>query len=241
MRYGIKDRIADLLRNAQERLSLNKESLIHIGLAVVLAIGISAGIAVGVSPDTGAIMDELCWLSQTDDEILDILGDLDAQDADTTSAIGGINSTILGQVASIDGLTLLLNGLQTDFDNLVCSPPDAYLDGTFADYTLYVKPDEAGQFTANVNLAYSTPISAGNATNYTAAVDYFYAGINWTLASYLYIPTVSFNGTAWGISEVSFNIGTFMSGAHTETMVDIKCEGLPHTASYAYVEVYSIQ
>lgn len=238
MRYGLKDRIADLLRATQERLSLTKESLIHIGLAVVLAIGISAGIAVGVSPDTRAIMDDLYWLSQTDEEILDALGGLDA---DTTSAIGGINSTVLGQVASIDGLTLLLNGLQTDFDNLVCSPPDAHLEGSFGEYILYVKSNEAGQFTANVHLLYSTPISAGNVTNYTAAVDYFYAGINWTLANYLYIPTVSFNGTAWGINEVSFNIGTFMLGAHTETMVDIKCEGLPHTASYAYVEVYSIQ
>lgn len=238
MRYGIKDRIADLLRNVQERLSLNKESLIHIGLSVVLAIGISAGIAVGVSPDTRAIMDDLYWLSQTDEEILDALGGLDA---DTTSAIGGINSTVLGQVASIDGLTLLLNGLQTDFDNLVCRPPDAHLAGSFGDYTLYVKSNKAGQFTANVHLLYSTPISAGNVTNYTAAVDYFYAGINWTLANYLYIPTVSFNGTAWGICQVSFNIGTFTLEAHTESIINISCDGLEYEPAYAYVETYLIK
>ena len=237
MRYGIKDRVVDLARNIAERLSLTKESLIHIGLAVVLAIGISASIAVGVSPDARAIMDDLYWLSQTDEEILDALGGLDA---DTASAIGGINSTVLSQVASIDDLTLLLNGLQADFNNLVCSPPNAHLEGSFRDYTLYVKSNEAGEFTANVHLVYSPPISAGNATNYTAAVDYFYAGINWTLASYLYIPTVSFNGTAWGIYQISFNIGTFALDAHIESMIDIKCEGLPHSAGYAYVEVYPV-
>ena len=237
MRYGIKDRVVDLARNIAERLSLTKESLIHIGLAVVLAIGISASIAVGVSPDARAIMDDLYWLSQTDEEILDALGGLDA---DTASAIGGINSTVLSQVASIDDLTFLLNGLQADFNNLVCSPPNAHLEGSFRDYTLYVKSNEAGQFTANVHLVYSPPISAGNATNYTAAVDCFYSGINWTLANYLYIPTVSFNGTAWGIPKVSFSIATFTLEAHTRHTVDITVAGLSPKPEFIYVEVHPV-
>lgn len=238
MRYGIKDRIVDMARNLAEKLSLSKETLIHIGLAILLAVGISAGIAVGVSPNTDELNNDIDALGQTDDYILTTIDALLNQDAVATSAIGGINSTVHGQVASIDDLTLLLNGLQVDLDNLICSPPDSYLDGTFGDYTLYVKSNKAGEFTANVYMVYSPPLSAGNATNYTAAVEYFYAGINWTLANHLYIPTISFNGTAWVICQVSFNIGAFILEAHTEATIEIQVEGFDYTPTVVYIEIY---
>ena len=241
MRYGIKDRVVDFFRNFCDKHNFKKENLSHILIAVGLSALIAFGIATGVSPSIDGVNDNIDSLGQTDDYILTTIDALLAQDADTASTMGGINSTVSGQVASINALALLLNGLQTDLDNLVCSPPDAYLGGTFGDYTLYVKSSKAGEFTANVHLVYAPPLSAGNATNYTTAVEYFCTGVNWTAANQLYIPTVAFNGTSWVICQVSFNAGTFTVGAGTEAIIPTSCRGLEGQPSYAYAEVYSVR
>jgi len=240
MKYGIKDRITDLLRNVGEKLSLNKESLIHIGLAAGVAVIISAIIAVGVSPSTEGINADIARLDESDQALTNIIDALDGQNAAAILALHGINTTVSGQVASIDDLAVLLATLQTEFNNLVCSPPDAYLDGTFGDYTLYVKSSNAGEFIANVHLVYSPPIVAGNATNYSAAIQTFYSGINWTTANQFYIPTAAYNGAAWIISRVSFSIGPFTLEADHESIIDIIVSGLVYEPTYSYVEVYPI-
>ena len=238
MKYGIKDRILDALRAFSDRYNLKKEAWVCIGIAVVLSVGIGAGIAVGVSPNTHDFDSDIDSLGQADDYILTTIDALLGQNADTALAIAGINSTVLEQLSSIDALALLLTGLRAEFDNLICSPPDAYLGGAFGDYTLYVKSSKAGEFTVNVRLVYSPPIWAGNTTNYTAAVEYFCGSINWTEANQVYIPTVAFNGTAWVICQVSFNAGTFTLEAGTEAIIPVGCSGLQHEPAYAYVEVY---
>lgn len=241
MRYGLKDRIVDFVRNFCDKHNFKKENLLDILIAVGLSALIAFAIASGVSPNVDAIYDEVYWLSQTDQEILDSIGLLDDQDAAAILALHGINATVSGHVATINDLAALIHALQYKTDNIICSPPEAYLTGEFGNYTLCAKSSKSGNFTSNVHMVYSPPIVAGNATNYTDAAEYFYIGINWTMANYLYTPSISFNGTAWGISEVSFNIGTFMLEANAEALIDIKCYGLSLIASYAYVEVYHIQ
>jgi hypothetical protein len=124
------------------------------------------------------------------------------------------------------------------------SPPEGYLTGnTIGNYTLHARCSEAGNFTANVNLVYSTPVSLGNATTYDEAVQVFKVTINWTAPNVKpYVPVIAYNGTSWGVSQVWFNIGTFAMTANNETAVAILFGGLNSTyaPAFSYVEVYSV-
>lgn len=233
MKYELKDRVIDFVRNFCDKYNFTKQNLSDILIAVGLSALIAFGIASGVSPSVDAIWQDIDRLDERDQDILTALDELEGRDA-------ALNSTLSGQVASIDESTVLLNDLQARVRNIICSSPDAHLEGTFGSYTLYVKSSKAGLFTADIHLLYSPPISAGNTTNYTGAVQYFYDSINWTEANQVYTPTVAYNGTAWRISKVSFNIGTFMLEAHTEAVIDIIFMGLEYEPAYNYIEVYPV-
>jgi len=122
------------------------------------------------------------------------------------------------------------------------SPPKGYLTGTLGHYTLHAKCNEAGNFTANVHLVYSPPLSVGNGTTQDQAVSAFYGSINWGLANRDYVPTLTYNGSAWGVSQVWFNIGTFAMAANNETAIDIIFSGLTgaYSPDFAYVEVWPV-
>jgi hypothetical protein len=120
------------------------------------------------------------------------------------------------------------------------SPPEGYLTGTAGNYTLHAKSSESGNFTANVHLVYSRAF--GYNGTYEDAQQYFYSGINWTQTTPSYATVVTFNGTAWELSELWFNIGTFAMTANNETAVDIKFSGLNSTYNpdFAYAEIFPV-
>jgi hypothetical protein len=250
MRYNKwTDRIADKLSDIGERLSLSKETWIHIGMAVGIAVVISVIILITTTPRIDTYNDDINQLNadiaSTAGELDGILGlgplatdddlnTLNGTVADHTSDIGYLNS----RINDTDGR---INAITNDLEGLVCSPPDAYLTGIFGNYTLHIKSSKAGNFTANVNLIYSTPIVVGNATTHCGAISAFYASINWTAPNVQgYVPTVAYNGAAWGITKVSLNIGTFALAAGAETTIDIILSGLNSTykPSFAYIDIY---
>ena len=167
---------------------------------------------------------------------------LDALESDVTDAMGdqaadlseldertAIAETKLAQ-ARTDIATI-----QGQIDAVINSPLSATLAGTFGNYTLSVKSDEAGNFTAKVHLGYSPPmwVDGGNTTIEEVLAE-FSSCFDWVT------PNVAYNGTAWAANEIIFSVGTFELGTDTEKTLDITCAGLNSTwtPSYVYVEVY---
>lgn len=235
----MKDKIMDTLREFSYRYELTREAWVRIGITVGISILI-AGLIVLASSPGGAI-------ARLDDAISDInntLGQGPFATEDDLNNIGGQVAFHGSNISWLDTRTCNVENqvalVRADVDHIICSSPDASLDGSFRDYTLYVKSSHSGDYTANVHLVYSPPMAALNATNYTAAVDFFYTSINWTVANYAYIPTVSFSDTTWGVHEVWFNIGSFELTAYIDEVINIRCLGLNITPAYSYVEVHKI-
>jgi len=237
MGYSLWDRIKD-------KLNLNRESLTHIGIAVGIAVIISAIILLSVVPRKADI-------SRIDMNIAAISGTLygitELGPLATAAQIQGISNKIANQTGNITSLNSRINGNEerinavvADLEDIVCSPPEGYLTGTFGDYSLHVRTSEACDFTANVHLVYSRAF--GYNGTYEDAMQYFYSGINWAKGTPSYATVVTFNGTAWRIREIWFNIGTFSLAVHGEMTIDITHLGLNSTyePDFAYVEVYPV-
>ena len=251
MSYGKwTDKIADKFSEINDRLGLNKESWIHIGIAAGIAVIIGAIIVVTATPRVSTYLDDI---SQLNAQIKAAAGDvnniLGLGELATDDDLNNLNSTVADHATDIGMLNSRINdadgrinAIVNDLAELVCSPPDAYLSEEFSNYILHAKSSKAGNFTANVHLVYSPPIAVGNATTRDETINAFYAGINWTGGVVQnYIPTASYNGTAWGISEVSFNIGSFYLATDIDTDIDIITRGLSNTykPAFAYVDIYS--
>jgi len=240
------DKIAGKFSDIGDRLSLSKEAWIHIGMAVGIAVVISAIILVTTTPRISKYLDDVDCLFAN---ITTITGDIDGIHG-ALDEIGNLSEDVEDYASDINTLTSRINDADSrinaamnDLEELVCSPPDAYLSGTFGNYTLHSKASKAGNFTANIHLVYVSPLVAGNATTRDEAMQTFYGSINWTVPFLRdYICTPTYNGAAWGISQVSFNIGTFAMVANTEKTVGIEFGGLnsSYEPDFAYVEVYPI-
>lgn len=251
-------RVKMALYRGKEALNLNKETLVHIGMAVVIAVCISAIILVTQAPSKGQHTADMARLedgivamgahvADTDDDVADLatdlateVGTLEEQDEITQSQLDGVANIVAIHNGSINSLGTRIANAEADIA-LFGSPPEGYLTGTVGNYTLHAKSSVAGTFTANLHLVYSPPIGAGNATTYDEAVQAFYGGVNWAAANTTsYIPTVSYDGTDWGISQVWFNIGTFALEENDEVAIDIASAGLnsAYEPDFAYVEIY---
>ena len=252
--YSWKDRLRDWIAM--------RGPLTHIGLAIVCSLVIVAIILAAAMPGKGLVnthTTDIGQLKTTMGVISDGLGtkvSLEALNA-TEQAIearfegqntalnrieGRLNNADTGldaiwtQVGNITGYVRYLQ------DKLTNSPPEVSLQGTFGNYTLTAKSAHPGNFTANVHLIYSPAV--GNAGNQSAALGYFYAGVNWTVNATIpqYVPVTTFDGTAWGVSQVWWNVGMFPLVAGNMTMLDVTCPGLNITwvPSFAYVEAYPV-
>jgi len=228
----LKDRIRDYITDHKETII---KVLVVAGIAAIMSGIIIAGVIDGVhsrleelDSDVDRVLE--LWPYPTQDDI-DAIGN---RTDDNEDMIGGLDSR-LGSAENC------ITALQNDVAGLLCSPPEGYLTGTFGNYTLHARASEAGEFTVNVHLVYSPPLTAGNSTNFTAAASWFYDIIDYT-SPYLrdYYCTISYDGVAWGISRVSFNIGTITLAAKAEAAIDVKCGGLPVDPSFAYVEIYPV-
>lgn len=237
------DRIAD-------KLNLNKQTWAHIVIAVGIAVAMSAAILLTTTPRKSAYDADMVRHAASIENLAITVGGLAEQDEATASQISGITSTVTGHTDDIISLETRANetdsridAVRADMQELVCSPPEAHLTGTFGSYKLHARTSVAGNFSANVHLVYSPPVSVGNATSYDGTLQAFHAGINWTATTLkAYIPVPSYNGTAWGISQVWFNIGTFVLAANNDTSINIAFTGLNSTyePDFAYVEVFPI-
>lgn len=247
-----RDRIRDKLQEIADRLDLSREAWGKIAIAVGISLIIVVIILAIVMPSKGMVNDAIAdfqgqvnTISQQVQGAISQSQDALSQAQQAQSAIQNITDSLgiqAGELslyhAQLTNAFGRLNAVENSVANFHCSVPEDYLTGLFPNYTLCVKSSEAGNFTANVHLAYPAPIYVGNTTSYDETVSAFYAGINFTQPTLAYVPVITFNGTSWGISEVWFNISTFE--VIDEASIPITCLGLNLTPSFAYVEVYKI-
>ena len=238
--YSWKERLADWWHRVTERWELRREVYVHIGIAVVIALAFT-GIILGVTASR--------WNTDMDFQA-DYFGSLlaatrdqqqsgyDQFQANVTEQLDDWGNEIQNDLQALIGaMQAELDQLQSDLGSLTA----AYLTGEYGNYSVHVRALVGGNFTANVHLQYSPGI--GNSTDYTAALDYFSASVNWTMGgvpSYVCSPT--FNGTAWVITDLWFNIGSFTLQPDGLSILPVTCTGLNTTwvPDLAYVDVFRL-
>jgi hypothetical protein len=175
------------------------------------------------------------------------VGDIQALDLVSSADLIPITDQAAATATNITALGTRVGEAEADIQvhadqlaNMHASPPECYLSGnlTAGNLTLHAWASEAGNYTANVHLVFSG-ISAGNTTQ-DDAVATFYTSVNWTTANRAYLPTVTFNGTDWHVSQVAFSIGTFALTANNETAMTVLFGGLNYTADFAYADIYKV-
>lgn len=248
--------IGDRIREQIDRIKEHKATIIQYVVYAAIAVAVSATMILTLAPSKGAYNAAITSLKNTDIQAsasINKLGtDLGNDIADIAAEVQGHSTTlnILGTKAATNSHDIDL--LQTWADDAEAriatagaqsSPPEGYLTGTVGNYTLYAKCSAAGNFTANVHLVYSPPVSVSNATTPDEALQTFYGSINWTAPTVRdYVPVLAYNSTTWQVSQVWFNIGIFAMEANTETAIDIIYSGLDsiYSPDFAYVEVWPV-
>ena len=237
---------------AKEWIKTNQTTLIYIGAAIAIAVIVSAimvpKLAVTHSKHQAAMTRVDQGFSHVGAELADtartltsVSRDLEATEdtvANLTETVGGYDEAIGALGTNIERVEGNLAEVE-EAVNKLNSPPEAWLTGVAGNYTLHAKSSKAGTFTANVVLCYETPVAI-NATSYGEAMDVFYGGLTAGATLKPYVPAVSYNGTAWGVSGISFNIGTFTLDAGVVKPIAVVYGGLPagYVPEWAYAEVY---
>ena len=245
----------------KDRIAEHKGSIIKvvavIGIAAIISAVMVMALAVGKDTYTTDKDRMEAGITVTGAKVADIENDVDDILAlgplATAADLAGVTSQTVGLAANLSALETrqdidhakIIEHGQT-LTTLTGSPPEGYLTGTFANstgnYTLHTRCDTAGNYTANINLVYLAPVIVGNTTQ-EDALQTFYGSVNWTATNTMvYVPTLTYNSTAWGVSKVQFNIGTFALAANNETPIPVVFGGLNATyaPNFAYVEVYPI-
>lgn len=231
-----------------DRIREHKKSIIIEGIRVAAIVAISAVMILQLATAKGAYDAAILALEGDDARAsasINTLGTnlntrMDTLEGDTEGFASRINANS-DEIGTLQGWKALTDPRITALESQN-SPPEGYLTGTFGNYTLHAKCNEAGNFTANVHLVYAPAVTVGN-TTYEDALTTFYGSINWTApALKAYVPTLTYNSTAWQVSQVWFNIGTFALTANNETAIDIIFSGLgsAYNATFAYVEVWPV-
>ena len=249
-------RHASIIAKIVDSIKEHKAIIIQVAVVVAIAVIVSAIMIPSLAPskdvynaDITALQTEMVqagasintWGTGLTDRIADVeentntnMGQLEIlgiRTTDNNNAIGTLETWANGaddRIAAVEAQN---------------SPPEGYLTGTFSSYTLHAKCRESGNFTANVYLVYSPPVSAGNATTQDEALQSFYGGIDWAATTVRnYVCTLTYNSTTWHISQVWFNIGTFTMAANNETAVAVNFGGLSsaYEPDFAYVEVWPV-
>jgi hypothetical protein len=244
---------------AREWIRTNQTTLIYIGAAIAIAVIVNAIMTPSLAVTHGehdAAMTRVdqgfshmgAELADTARTLTSVSRDLEAAEdavANLTETVGGYDEAIgaMGtRVGSTESSIERVEGNLAEVEeavNKLNSPPEAWLTGVAGNYTLHAKSSKAGDFTANVVLCYSPPVAI-NATSHGEAMDAFYGGLTAGATLKPYVPTVSYNGTDWGVSSVSFNVGTFALDAGVVKPIAVVYGGLPtgYVPEWAYAEVY---
>ena len=241
--YTWKEKLADWWARVKDRWDLNpgllRAVLMSAGVTAIL-LAIMAGIIV-----TGLKADIRQQGEQFTTDLADASGQLQADNEDFQANVTEqLGLGLADYQTLLQGVQDELAGLQLDLGGWVFADLTAHpgpLPEDWGSYLAHMTSPSGGTYTANVHLHYSPGI--GNSTNYTAALDYFYSGINWTTPGVPgYVCNPSFNGTAWGITEVWFNIGTFTLMPGEMVVQPVACVGLNATwmPDQAYMEVFRL-
>lgn len=240
--YTWKEKLADWWARVKDRWDLNPGLLRAVAMSAgvtFILLAIMAGIIVsGLKADIRQQGDQFTT------DLADATGQLQADNEDFQANV--TEQLDLGMAdlqALLQGVQDELAQLQSGLDGLVL----AYLVEPlgvvpeWGNYMAHMKAPAGGTYTANVHLQYSPGV--GNSTNYTAALDYFYTGINWTVPGVpSYVCTPTFNGVAWVTTEVWFSIGTFTLMPGMEVVQPVSCVGLNSTwvPGHAYVKLFRL-
>ena len=239
---------------AQEWLRMNRTLLIQMGVVVCIAIIVAAIMIPDIATTKGehALAMERVdqGFSAVGSEVADLAGDVNAVASDLAGVEAGL-TTVTATVDAhgtnisaldnkVDAAQAKLTKVEADLAAVQASPPEGWLTGSFGTYTVHAKASKAGTFTATVYLCYSPMVGLSGATYSEAAAD-FYAALNTSAPSFkAYVPTLSYNGTAWGITSVAFNVGTFTLEAKAEKTISAVHGGLPdaYKPDWAYAVVW---
>lgn len=241
---------------AQEWLRMNRTLLIQMGVVVCICIIVGAIMIPDIATTKGehaTAMDRMDQgFSAIGSEVADLAGDVNAVASDLAGVeteLGTVSVTITEHGTNINTLDSRVGATQTkltkveaDLAAVQASPPEGWLTGSFGTYTVHAKASKAGTFTASVYLCYSPMVGLSGAT-YGEAADEFYAALNTSATSFkAYVPTLSYNGTAWGVTGVAFNIGTFTLEAKAEETISAVHGGLPeaYKPDWAYTDVWVV-
>ena len=231
-----------------DRIREHKTTIIQVIVVMAIAVVVCAIMTPQLAPNKGYVNTAITGLetdmAQASASINTLGTNLDTR-MDTlegdTHGFGSRIDAIGADLSTLQGWSTLIDPRITALESQN-SPAEGYLTGTFGNYTLHAKCKEAGNFTANVHLVYVPAVTVDNAT-YEDALAAFYGSINWTApAVKAYVPTLTYNSTAWQVSQLWFNIGTFAMTANNETAIDIIFSGLgsAYNATFAYVEVWPV-
>jgi hypothetical protein len=236
----------------REWFSLNKSAVMCAAIAVVIAVLITTPVIGRLAPTRGDYNTDMAGLhtqlAAMNSSMTALAGNvanvLALGPLATSSELATVSNKVTSHTLDISVLTGRVATIETNVAEIIASPPEGYLTGNFStNYTLHARCSTAGNYTANVNLVYLTPVAMGNTTQ-EDALQTFYGSINWTGVAPSYVCTTTYSGntSSWGISQVRWNIGTFEMAANNETLVDIIFGGLNSTyePDFAYVEVYPV-
>lgn len=235
-----------------DRIKEHKTTIIQIVVVVAIVVVVSAIMTPMLAPSKSAYNTAIASLQSDMVRVGAHINTLGTNLTDQitalkrdTSQIGIIGTTTATNSHDIDTLQAWVDGAEARITTVEAqnSLPEGYLTGTVGNYTLHAKCSEAGNFTANVHLVYSPPVISDNTSTQDETLQAFYGSINWTAPMVRdYVPTLTYNSTAWQVSQVWFNIGTFAMTANNETAVDIIFSGLNSTYNpdFAYVEVWPV-
>jgi hypothetical protein len=231
------------LQEIAERLDLTKATLVHILIATAVAVLISYLILGGLIPSKSVVNANVVAITRLQANFNNLTVEL-ATKANQTQL-----ETVNSRLSDVAGQIIVQNGRIGNVESRVSTVEgellglnltEVYLAGTFGNYTLYAKSSETGNFTAKVHLMYSRAF--GYNGTYEDAQQYFYSGINWTQGTPSYATVITFNGTAWNLGELWWNIGVFPLTANNETAFNITCAGLNSTYApdFSYVEIWPV-
>ncbi len=256
--YSWKERLADWWHRVTGRWELTREALVHILMSVFIALVLTgiilaiamSGIRADINHQADYFDDRLGATRQSLNDSLattqqSLRADYDGFGANVTQQLDDWWDAVDTIMTSLHEDTVIMQGkldqLEADLASVSFNESAAYVAGAFPDYSLYVWSLPGGNFTANVHLHYSPGI--GGSSNYTAALDYFCTATDWTgeaVPSYVCQP--SFNGTAWVITDIWFNVGTFILRQNREIILPVPCVGLNTTwvPALVYADVFRL-
>jgi len=228
-------RHTSIIASIVDRIKEHKTIIIQVAVVVAIAVIVSAIMIPSLAPSKDAYAADI---ARYDGEFVRLGASMNTWGTGLTDRIADVEedtNTNIGQLEILGGADDRIAAVEAQN-----SPPEGYLTGTLGSYTLHAKCREAGNFTANVYLVYSQAFGC-NAT-YEECQQYFYSRINWAQSPPAYNTVATFNGTAWGVSQVWFNIGTFTMTANNETAVAVNFGGLSsaYEPDFAYVEVWPV-